>query len=119
GLLVLAGLFLHESADLGFWILFGLSGLGCLTGSIVWHLNEHPGGTWVNWLTPLALAACMVQGGRLQRGEQDTPILIGDDVCSALVLGSATTAMLMGHSYLISPSMSIAPLMRLLAALGG
>ena len=37
---------------------------------------------------------------------------------SALVLGSATTAMLMGHSYLISPTMSIAPLMRLLAAVG-
>jgi hypothetical protein len=34
------------------------------------------------------------------------------------VLGSATTAMLMGHSYLIAPAMSIAPLLRLLIALG-
>jgi hypothetical protein len=41
-----------------------------------------------------------------------------DDAASALVVGSATTAMLMGHSYLISPAMSISPLMRLLAALG-
>lgn len=44
-------------------------------------------------------------------------MLLGDDLLAALVLGSATTAMLMGHSYLIAPAMTIAPLMRLLGAL--
>ena len=34
------------------------------------------------------------------------------------MLGTATTAMLMGHSYLIAPAMSMAPLLRLLIALG-
>jgi hypothetical protein len=119
GLLVVAGLFLHGDGNTMFWVLFGVGGSCCLIGSIVWHLEDHPGGAALNWLTPLLLTACMIQGGRLQRGEKDTPLLIGDDVGSALVLGSATTSMLMGHSYLISPSMSIAPLMRLLAALAG
>jgi len=39
-----------------------------------------------------------------------------DDFSSAAVLGLATTALLMGHSYLIAPSMSIKPLTRLLIA---
>src|SRR5262249_8183994 len=37
---------------------------------------------------------------------------------SAALLGCALSAMLMGHSYLIAPSMSLTPLLRLLAALG-
>ncbi len=43
-------------------------------------------------------------------------VLAGDATAAAL-LGTATTAMLLGHSYLIAPAMSIAPLVRLLAAL--
>src|SRR5207245_4571971 len=35
----------------------------------------------------------------------------------AVLLGTATSAMLMGHSYLIAPTMSLTPLLRLLAAL--
>jgi hypothetical protein len=42
--------------------------------------------------------------------------LLGD-LTSAALLGSALTAMLLGHSYLIAPTMSLTPLMRLLAAL--
>ena len=41
-----------------------------------------------------------------------------DDFASGAVLGSATSAMLMGHSYLVAPAMSLTPLYRLLAALG-
>jgi len=70
------------------------------------------------FLTPFALTACLVYGGMLQRGDADTPLRIADDLLSALVVGGATTAMLMGHSYLISPAMSISPLMRLLGAVG-
>src|SRR5262249_46133566 len=36
----------------------------------------------------------------------------------AALLGAATTAMLMGHSYLIAPAMSLRPLFILLGALG-
>jgi hypothetical protein len=40
-----------------------------------------------------------------------------DTFSAAALLGTATTAMLMGHWYLIAPGMSIAPLLRLLGAL--
>jgi hypothetical protein len=39
------------------------------------------------------------------------------DAAAAGVLGLATTAMLMGHWYLIAPTMSLAPLMRLIKGL--
>ena len=116
GLLAVAALFIYDAADLVFWMIFAASVLACFVGSIVWHLDGAPGGMLTVWLTPIALTACMIQGGMLQRGDADSPLRIGDDVLSALVLGSATTAMLMGHSYLISPTMSISPLMRSLAA---
>jgi hypothetical protein len=37
-----------------------------------------------------------------------------DDLTSAALLGTATSSMLLGHSYLIAPGMSMAPLQRLL-----
>jgi hypothetical protein len=118
GLSALAGIFIYENATVEFWLIYAAASLGCLTGSIVWHLDEAPGGRLTAYLAPMALAACLIYGGMLQRGKTDAPMRIADDVLSALVVGSATTAMLIGHSYLISPSMSIAPLMRLLSALG-
>jgi hypothetical protein len=44
--------------------------------------------------------------------------LLVDDLTSAVVLGTALTAMLVGHSYLISPGMALTPLMRCLLAGG-
>ena len=41
---------------------------------------------------------------------------LADQFASALLLGTAVAAMLLGHSYLISPAMTIAPLKRMLAA---
>jgi hypothetical protein len=121
GLLLTAGFFLLEAATPAFWILLGVAILGCVIGSIVWHLDEHPGGTLTIWLMPILVTACLVYGNVLQIGglQQETPLRLVDDLFAALVLGSATTAMLMGHSYLISPAMSITPLMRLLGALAG
>jgi len=118
GLLAVVGVFVYDTADVLLWSLFGVSALLCVVGSIVWHLDDAPGGVWTILLTPIALAGCLAYGGMLQRGAADTPLRIADDVLSALVVGGATTAMLMGHSYLISPAMSISPLMRLLAAVG-
>jgi hypothetical protein len=118
GLLTVAGIFVFEIASIGFWLVFALAVLGCLVGSIVWHLDEAPGGTVAIFATPVALVACLIYGGVVQRPTGHAVERAGDDVLSALVLGSSTTAMLMGHSYLISPAMTIAPLMRLLGALG-
>jgi hypothetical protein len=123
GLLAVAGIMFVETATatLGFWLIYAAAVLGCVIGSIVWHLDKAPGGMLTVILTPITLTACLIYGGMLQRGEgdADTPVRIVDDVAAALVLGSATTAMLMGHSYLVAPAMTIAPLMRLLAALAG
>ncbi len=118
GLLVLAGIFMVDAADFAFWGMLGVAGVGCVIGSIVWHLDEAPGGRWTVYCTPIALTACLVYGGMLRRGDMDAPLRLADDVLSAFVVGSATTAMLMGHSYLVAPAMTIAPLMRLLAAVG-
>lgn len=119
GLLVVSGIFLAEQATAVTWLILAAATIGCLLGSIVWHLDGAPGGKWAIYLVPIAVAACLVHGGMIQRGPTDTAVRIADDVLGALVVGSATTAMLMGHSYLISPAMTISPLMRLLAATTG
>jgi hypothetical protein len=117
GLLAAAGIFVSDAGTIGFWLIFASAALCCLVGSIVWHLDDAPGGKWIVYVAPFALAACLIYGGVLVRGTADSPMRVADDMLSALVVGSATTAMLMGHSYLISPAMSISPLMRLLAAI--
>lgn len=116
GLLAVVVVFFFEQADALFWGFFAAAALGCFVGSIVWHLDEAPGGVWAAWLTPVAMTACLIYGGMLERGGDETGIRIADDLGSALVVGSATTAMLMGHSYLIAPAMTMTPLLRLLAA---
>src|SRR5205823_3254621 len=107
GLLVVAAIFIQDYATPLFWLVFVVAILGCVIGSILWHLDEAPGGRWANRLTPIALAACLIYGGVLIRGNTES-LRIADDVLATLVVGSVTTAMLMGHSYLISPTMSIA-----------
>jgi hypothetical protein len=42
-------------------------------------------------------------------------VQMGESMASALLLGSVVAAMLLGHSYLIAPTMSIEPLRRLIA----
>jgi hypothetical protein len=119
GLLAVAGFFLRDVAAAPFWLALGLGAGCCFAGSVVWHLNDAPFGKTVIWLGAAAVTGCLILGGRLQQKEAEAAARIGDDLASAALLGSATTAMLMGHSYLIAPAMSMAPLMRLLAALAG
>ncbi len=116
GLLTVAAMFFLESADALFWVLFGAAALGCVIGSILWHLHEAPGGKAIALAAPIAVTSCLIYAGMLQRGDADSMLRIADDLASALVVGSATTAMLMGHSYLIAPAMTMAPLIRLLGA---
>lgn len=93
-------------------------------GSASWSLEGHPGGRTLIGLTLLTLAACVWLLER-QALRPLAPALeaqagvwrAADDATSAALLGAALTAMLLGHSYLIAPSMSLAPLRRLLLAL--
>lgn len=92
-------------------------------GSLVWSLEGAPAGRTTIVLTVLALAfalvlARQVEEGAATAGERGNLSLYSlNDLTSAAMLGTAMSAMLMGHSYLIAPAMSIAPLLRLLAAL--
>jgi hypothetical protein len=108
------------------WTLAGASGLALL-GSIVWMLEGAPAGRILIVLTALALgiALGLARPAGRQRAEaasagteqQELGWLLGEDFSSAALLGTATTAMLIGHSYLIAPAMSLTPLLRLLRAL--
>lgn len=121
-------------------LLIGSMVLG-FAGSFVWALEGAPGGKTLIVLTALTLAGSLglleaVQMNPRPRGQvpaaEDTtqaspqPIdqarLVVTETAgfsSALLLGAAMTAMLMGHSYLIAPSMSLVPLLRLIWILAG
>ena len=80
GLLAVAGILLAESATLAFWLTYAVAVLGCVIGSIVWHLDGAPGGRITVILTPIVMLACLIYGGMIERGEADTPLRIADDV---------------------------------------
>ena len=118
--LALAGVALMTVRDTADWLLLTLLGAAMalsFVASLVWGLEGAPGGRTFIGLTTLILASALVQL------EATTPdhlplagVLLGD-LTSSVLLGSALTAMLLGHSYLIAPTMSMTPLMRLLAVL--
>jgi hypothetical protein len=96
-----------------------------LLAAVVWSLEGAPGGRTLIVLTCVFLGAGLVL---LEKTRSVTapdeveqralvPLLIGD-ATSAALLGTAMTAMLIGHSYLIAPGMSMTPMFRLLTAMG-
>ena len=88
--------------------------LACLVGSIVWHVRNAPCGKTLVGAGVLALTGVLVLAIQMLHPSAASNIWL-DYFTSGLVLGAATTAMLMGHSYLIAPAMSMTPLLRLLA----
>jgi hypothetical protein len=133
--LALAGVALVCVRDEAAWPLLSLLGAAMTLsffGSMVWGLEGAPGGRTFIVLTTLTLAAALgwlsvgasgewrvtSEAGLSPLAARHSPlaVLLGD-LTSAALLGSALTAMLLGHSYLIAPTMSLTPLMRLLAAL--
>lgn len=95
----------------------------CFLGSVSWSLDRAPAGRSLIILAFTLLVGCLAllekDAATPTQRELNSQAAFGwrflDDLTSAGVLGTATTAMLMGHSYLIAPSMSLAPLMHLLA----
>ncbi len=98
----------------------GFSILGLVlafAGSFSWSLEQTPFGRTLIVATGVCLAATLLS---LEISSQPTPpiawVLLGD-VASAAVLGTTLSAMLLGHHYLVAPSMSIKPLLNLLGAM--
>jgi hypothetical protein len=106
-------------------ILLSAAIVAALFGSFVWSLENAPGGIPTIFAATLLLAGSLVYFEHAEGDASASPgspqpafgWRLAGDLASAGLLGAATTAMLMGHSYLIAPAMSLTPLMRLLAAL--
>jgi hypothetical protein len=116
GLTALAAVFLPDVADGWLGAILGVALLLAFLGSVAWHLEGAPAGRALILVSVPVQTLALVLAGAQTRGEV-TGWLLVDDLTSAALLGTATTAMLMGHSYLIAPAMSLTPLVRLLAAL--
>lgn len=114
GLGALAASFLWSQSDGNLrWALVIILIVG-FVGSLVWSIEGTPGGRILNVLMTLALGAGL---WLVPIPEKVNPVTAQvNHLLSALVIGLATSAMLLGHSYLIAPTMSITPLIRLCIA---
>jgi hypothetical protein len=122
GLAALAGFFtrgllFRDLAGAWLGVLLAASLLMGFLGSVIWSLRNAPGARAVGVFSALLFTATLGAAEWANAANESLAWLLLIDAASAAVLGAATTAMLMGHSYLIAPAMSIVPLMRLLAAL--
>ncbi len=101
--------------NLQFWLAVMAAALSYI-GAVVWmYERPRPGKVLI-----LGVAAACLGGGWLSshhRGGQEAWQL-ADFVTGGLLLGLVTTAMLLGHWYLNTPTMKLAPLKRLLLLVG-
>ncbi len=104
-----------------FWGFWGAAMVLALIGSLVWSLDNK---SVAEVGRVVAVATIITLAGALGCLDASDPATAASpfhtllaDVTSAAVLGTALSAMLMGHSYLVAPTMSIRPLMILIAAL--
>jgi len=118
GLTVIAAVFLREQAGFVLWLALAATLAMTFLGSAVWMIEGAPLGRTLIVLSVAVLAASLILTGQAAEVMQANGWAIVDDLASAAVLGAATSAMLMGHSYLIAPAMSLTPLLRLLGFLG-
>lgn len=115
-LVVIAALFLRHAVDTPLGIALGAACFLGMAGSIVWHTDEAPLGRVLFWLFAIVLGVALFWTGQVRQTEMSW-LRVADDYVGALLLGGAASAMLMGHSYLIAPAMTMSPLNRLLGCL--
>jgi hypothetical protein len=118
GLSVGAGMLGWETAPDLFWLALGIGVGGCLVGYSSWSADGLAAGSLILIGVAAALSIALIS----TRTNSFAPTASGwlavmVESTAVLVLGLATTAMLMGHWYLIAPTMSLEPLMRLLVGL--
>jgi hypothetical protein len=103
---------------LGLNVTLSSGALLAFLGWLLWSPERARRGRLLIVLTTLDLAAALVLFEPELAPQTPLAWTLAGSFTSAALLGTATTAMLMGHSYLIAPAMSLVPLLRLLAALG-
>lgn len=97
-------------------------GIIAFLGSVFWTLERRAGatrillGTTALSLITLAISAVVTNppvAGADSLNFGGIPLLLINDITGTLLLGGALTGMLLGHSYLTTPTMSISPLSRI------
>jgi len=119
GLAATAATLLRADTASPLWLGLAASLVLCFTGSVLWSLDGAPGGRAVIGLSAAALGAAVTMAAPRVDGPSEPALTLAGEYTSAALLGTATTAMLMGHSYLIAPAMSLTPLLNLLGGLVG
>src|SRR5262245_34716320 len=124
GLATVALLFVRDTAPWPVLLAVGAGATLAFLGSVAWSLEGAPAGRALLALTAVCLGAGLVllestsaPAGGEESAAVALPLLLVGDATAAALLGAALSAMLLGHLYLISPTMSLAPLFRLLGAL--
>ena len=117
GLSAIALVLSYEIAALALWLALIAALLLTLLGFFAWSVEGAPGGRTLIVGATVASATALTIVELSSDAAGPLGWRLAGDVLSAALLGSVTSAMLMGHMYLNAPSMTIAPLMRLLAAL--
>lgn len=120
GLMTLASLALYGPHESGGWpwplaMAIGAA-LVSYVGAVIWMYERPLAGKIAVWLVALlAMSGCLASPPvGASRGVWE----IADRLAGGLVLGTVTTAMLLGHWYLNTPTMKLAPLKRLVVLLG-
>jgi hypothetical protein len=116
GLATLAALALAKLDSVAMWLAASAAALS-FVGAACWLYESPRAGKIALWL----IAAYVLAAAIVSQSESTTPHLSRawnalSIATSGLVLGLVFAAMLLGHWYLNSPGMSLAPLRRLLAA---
>src|SRR5262245_3767450 len=113
---------LWPAASTPLLVLLAAAALMAFLGSLSWSLEGAPAGVPLVILTTLLLGAALGLQAVQQPADGYPPPpapvwLLLSDFTAAALLGFSTTAMLLGHSYLIFTTMAMTPLIRLLAGL--
>jgi hypothetical protein len=119
GLGLLALLFGAASFGSFAWAALGVALLALLVGSLVWLLEGAPGSRSLLLLASIGLGGALWTVSHQLHPQRSWGLILVDDSTSAALLGSATTAMVVGHFYLLAPAMSLTPLRRSILAVGG
>ncbi len=121
GLNVLAGLAVMSDAEgrLGIWLPL-VGAVTSYVGSVCWLYERPRPGIAALWVVSgTALAGAWLAIGLAEAAATGATILRWlDPIASGLVLGTTMAAMLLGHWYLNSPGMQLAPLRRLVVFSG-